>query len=45
MHKQIAAIDDQINGLLYGLKGIIYIILGSEYRQSIANTIMKNFDL
>jgi hypothetical protein len=43
VQKHIAAIDEEISRLLYGLKGTFFNNLGNDYRRSIAETVMKDF--
>ena len=43
VHRKIAEIDEDINRLLYGLKGIYLFYSGSDYRKSIAETVVKDY--
>lgn len=45
MHKRISSIDEDINRLLYGLKGKHISIPGADYRKSIAETVLKDFSV
>lgn len=43
VHKKITEIDEDLNRLLFGLKSIDGGNLGSDYRRSIAEVVMKDY--
>jgi hypothetical protein len=43
VQRRITDIDESINRLLNGLKGTYNVIEGTDYRRSIAETVLKDF--